>query len=275
MRLSNHIANKFLNDQNFAVEIVDATYPKLLTGYITGKEFSEHPDADAAARLYGLVNNQDQTAYWVTDTVLDKLSMLKVKRNASNEYDWSYFKQVNNCKKTFILFPNDQNTGGGCLRVRVSDGMIEFCHLAFNFDDKKKGTGKARWVLFYIDTKDNRHSENCTGSDVQDIYEFVYKILCFIFLSENEYEIIKPGASKGTRKSGKLKNDLSVPITLINSKWNITSIRNEGFDVSGGFAIRWAGVGRHYAKMVFIQPFKKNGYVRGAKSIDFKEENLS
>lgn len=76
---------------------------------------------------------------------------------------------------------------------------------------------------------------------------------------------MKPGEKKGTKKSGKIINELPFPLTIINSKWNVTSVRTEGWYVSGHFALRWTGKGREVAKMVFIQPFEKHGMVRKAK----------
>ena len=75
---------------------------------------------------------------------------------------------------------------------------------------------------------------------------------------------MKPGEKSGTKKSGKIINSLPVPITIINSKWNITSIRTDGFNVSGHFALYWTGEGRRIPKMIFREPYEKKGYVRKA-----------
>lgn len=87
-----------------------------------------------------------------------------------------------------------------------------------------------------------------------------------MFLSENEEVILMPNQKSGTKKSGKIINQLKVPLTIVDSKWNITSINNTGFDVSGHFRLQPYGVGMQETKMIFIEPFRKNGYVRKAKS---------
>jgi hypothetical protein len=88
--------------------------------------------------------------------------------------------------------------------------------------------------------------------------------MCFIFLSENEEIVITPGRKHGTKKSGKLINTLNLPIIIVNSRWNITVVRTEGFNVSGHFRIYRKD--REEPKMILIQPYKKNGYIRRAKN---------
>ena len=84
-----------------------------------------------------------------------------------------------------------------------------------------------------------------------------------MYLSENEEMTIPAGAKYGTRKSGKIINSLPFPVTTVTSKWNITSIRTDGFEVSGHLRLQPTNAG---TKMIFIAPFMKHGYKRTAKS---------
>lgn len=265
MRFTNHIALRFLTDDSLTLEIIKEMYPNEFKETISRVSVDEAINPKVAS-LWQLVSKDNQKAYVVTDTVFDKLELLKVKKDQNGHYDWTVFNKINACKKTFILPPTKQYGGGGCLRLLVENGMLEFCHICYKFKEGSKEQGTALWTMFFIDSKDNRHAEHCVHQDVQDIYEFIYKLLCFIFLSENEYEVIDAGQSKGTRKNGKIKNDLPIPIIIINSKWNVTSIRSEGFIVSGHFALRHVGVGRSDTRMVYIEPYSKNGYIRHAKN---------
>ena len=86
-----------------------------------------------------------------------------------------------------------------------------------------------------------------------------------MYLSENTEVLLEAGRKTGTKKSGKVINTLPIPLTIVDSNWNITSIRTDGFNVSGHFAIRWVGEGRTEAKMVYISPYEKSGYVRKSK----------
>ena len=100
-----------------------------------------------------------------------------------------------------------------------------------------------------------------------ELAEFTYKMMCFIFLSETEEIVVNGGQKWGSKKSSaRLLNDLDIPITVVNSKWNVTSIRTEGFAVSGHFHIYHTGPGRTIPKMLWVDPFEKHGYTRRAKN---------
>lgn len=263
MRFTNHIALRFLTDDTLAFEMIETTHFKEVHKIIN-KEHLDNVMSSKVRQLWKLVSRYNQKAYVVTETVHDKLDMLKVKTDSDNHYDWTVFSELKSSKKTFILNPTKQWDGGGCLRFMVDGTKLCFCHLGYRFEDKKNDKGKALWTMFYIDKITNEHGEHCEHQNVKDIQEFCYKLLCFIFLSENDFEVIQPGKSHGKNKKEKIKNDFPIPITVINSKWNITSIRTDGFWVSGHFALRRCGVGRTQTKMVYIEPFEKHGYVRRA-----------
>lgn len=268
MRLTNHIAKRFLTDDTLAYEMIERTHPQAIKKILNNQQIESVEDSKVR-QLWRLINKNNQKAYLITETVHDKLDMLKVKLDAQQHYDWTVFNQVKECKKTFILMPDENWKGGGCLRILVHDDYIEFCHICFRFKNNDKNNGECLWTLFFINRKNNEHAEHCSHKNVTDIYEFVYKLLCFIFLSENEYQEVKGGQSVGTKKNGKFKNDLPISVTIINSKWNITVVRTEGFMVRGHFALRRCGEGRQLTKMVYIEPFQKHGYIRKAgKQLD-------
>lgn len=292
MRLTNHIARRFLTDPSMIDEICDKIYPggldlvgrvlktKSVTaesidaGNLPDRIFEVESEKDQllvleTVSLFALVCPYDQRAYWITDSIHDKLDLLKVKVDNGGHYDWRFFKDAKRCKKTFILQPDKIWTAGGCLRLLIEDNKMMFCHICVQHVKGSNNKGNAMWTLFTVDITDNKHcKEFYTDKGIKDIYEFVYKLMCFVFLSENEEEILPAHGSRGTKKSGKFKNDLDIPIIFLSSKWNITSIRNEGFNVSGHFRLQPYKAG---AKMIFIEPFEKHGYVRKAKSLT---ENL-
>lgn len=258
MRLYNHIAYRYLQDPKFIEEMIEASFTR---EEITATE----PNPKIASFWYD--NNKDgNVTYYVTETVLDKLKLLRVKKRSvagePEHYDWTVFNTIRNCKKTFILPDNH------LLRLVVSDKFLYFNNVAFNIEDKKTTRGEALWVMFYVDRHTGEECEHFASGDVKSIEEFIYKLLCFFFLSENEEIILEPGRKQGTQKSGKIINDLQTPIIIVNSKWNITSIRTEGFTVGAHFAVRWTGPERKVARMVWIEPYEKHGYKRVAKKIE-------
>lgn len=275
MRLNNHIAMRFLTDDGLSFEILEATYPSLTKKIIDGNKnplssaYTEEELAQVSG-LWDVISKENQKAFLVTNTVHDKLGMLKVKRDEQDHYDWTVFSSIKKGKNTFILLPDFGWDGGGCLRIKVNEDVIEFVYIKFKFTEKRKYDGELHWTMFFINRKTNEHADHCSHNDVKEIYEFVYKLLCFVFLSDNEYQEVGAGRSIGTKKHGKFKNDLSIPVTIINSKWNVTVAMTDGFSVRGHFALRACGTGRSSSRMVYIQPFQKTGYTRKAANQSIK-----
>lgn len=269
MRFENHIGYRFLTDDMLAFEAVEAMYPLIAEKYKNDIEMTED-ESNRFDSLMSVVSRYNQTAFYITDSVHDKLDMLHVKKNP--RYDWTVFNHLSDKKHTYLLNPSPRNEHGkrwdsGLIRFVKKGDMLFFCHLGFAFKQGSKIYGESLWTHFWVNSKTNEHcSEFDTNINVKQIEEFIYKCLCFIFLSENEFVELKPGEKRGTKKSGKIINSLTVPLTIINSKWNITSIRTEGFSVSSHFALYWIGEGRQIPKMILRKAYEKNGYVRKAKS---------
>jgi len=257
MVIHKHIAYRFLTDDKLAFEIVEATHSS------EWQKLLNDPDSKVSSKiatLYDLVRKENQTPYIITESVLENLSLLKISKKGEH-FDWTFFKNLKDQKVTFILPDNV------LIRMVIHGEIINLFHLGFNFTTKtrEKGEGHMKWIMYFLNRNTGELCEHFEHQDVKDIEETVYKFLCFFYLSDNQEEIIMPGKVHGTRKSGKVLNNFNFPITIVNSKWNITSIRNEGFGVSGHFATRWTGAGRNIPKVVFIEPFEKEGYIRKAK----------
>lgn len=261
MVLKNHIANRFLTDETLMMEMIETLHPVEFRNLLSAEGELGHVDSKIAG-LFNLLSSECQRPYYITNTVIDKLEMLKINKKHTDgigeHYDWTYFKSLKNQKVTFI-FPENS-----LLRFVVNDDTLHFCFMNFN-SDKGKDSGQLLWTMFYVNRKTGEQCEHFSHDDVKTIELFVYRVLCFFYLSKNEMIIVNPGMKYGTRREGKFINSFDkIPVTIVNSSWNVTSIRTEGFDVSGHFAIRWTGEGRLIPKMVFIEPFNKHGYVRGA-----------
>jgi hypothetical protein len=267
MKLRYHVAYRFINDWRFIDEIMETTFPNWQTAKpVTDKDFER---AAQSIALFDLIDPEDAKHYFITGTVMEKMEYLKVsKRDVPGygmQYDWRVFAGAKAGKKTFI-FPNGQ-----MFRFKIdAGGLISIFYAGYDSGVKNVPDTEVKWVMLYFDTKDGRQCEHFMSEDGKLFEEFIYKLLCFFYLSENTEEILKPGHRQGTKKSGKLINDLGAPLIIVNSKWSITSVRTEGFNVSGHLAIRWTGPGSKIPKMVFIEPFEKKGYVRKALSETIK-----
>jgi hypothetical protein len=263
MQLRNHIAYRFINDTSLAMEMLETIDPNEFAQAAQNKFKPSEEALDKLAGIYRVVSPDDQKAYYITNTVIDKLEMLKVYKK-DGQYDWTIFKDEHPCKLTFIMKDNT------CLRVFITESDIHFCHLSYRFFKKEDRTdpdipGQAYWINFYVDRNSGEQCEHFQHSDVQgELETFCYRLLCFFFLSENTERVVNAGKSYGTKKQpDALSNDLNVPVIIVNSCWNVTSIRTEGFNVSGHFRLQ-PYPSENKTKVIFIQPFKKHGYVRKA-----------
>lgn len=262
MVIKNHIAYRFLTDDRIWFEIVETTH-KVDWQELMEQENNSLIDKipDKIHSLYSLLHSEGQKPYVITDSVINNLEHLKVKKTG-NHYDWTYFKNIKDQKVTFILPDNV------CMRVLFQEDMIHFFNLKYEHVDKKSGTGHMKWIMYYLNRNTGELCEHFEHDDVKQIEESVYKLLSFFYLADIQEEYVAPGMVYGTKKTGKVLNDFKFPLTIVSSKWNITSIRTERFNVCGHFAHRWTGEGRTIPKVVFIEPFEKEGYVRKAKKLN-------
>lgn len=263
MVLKNHIAHRFLTDETFTFEMLKVHMPSQLERFLDGGKLTDIE----SSQLWTLNNTIcaiSQEAFYITDTIVEKVDMLKVKLKDNGHYDWSVFSHLRDQKKTFIYSDNS------LIRISISAGYLCFCWIDAKPSKEHRGQDEVDFHLFNLKQSTQEFSSNWVAdSYVGKLEEKIYKLLCFFYLADNELIIVSPGQKYGTRKEGKLINTFKdIPITIVNSNWNITSIRTEGFGVRGHFAIRWSGEGRSIPKMVFIEPFKKNGYMRRAKNVD-------
>jgi len=168
--------------------------------------------------------------------------------------DWSVFKSLEDKKYTFIFSNNT------CLRLVIRDEYLLFFHLEGYGKDKEP-----KYLRFYMNRVTGEYSSELGGRDTTNIDKFLYALMCFFFLTENTEIVVNPRKSYGTRKQvDALSNDSDFPVTIVNSNWTITSIRNEEFPVSGHFRLQRCGPGWSETELVFIHPFKKAGYIRKA-----------
>lgn len=283
MVLANHIAHTFLTSSDIQIQILNEYFPeeyakikKLQNQGLSKAEFDEEVNKDKTLDKFWVIsslvfNEQNyRTAgaslktFLVTQTVLDCFEYLKMKRQPNGHYNWAVFKSLSPFQKVTFILP-----GNKMIRVEVLTEVINFCYVEHH-KDKQGGAieGRAKWELFFVNRITGQVSSNferfavTTGLDT-----FIYKLLCFVYLADNEEIVLTAGKSYGEKKTGKTLNNTPYPVTIINSCWNITAIRNEEFGVSGHFHIYHVGKGRTDWIVKFVEPFTKTGYVRVARSL--------
>lgn len=255
MNFQNHIANRFLNDINLLVEMTTAQLERDF-----GKvDFDNSQQNERIADMAVQFGTSYNTNYYIAESIMDKLSFIKLPED-TDKYDWSVFNGIPEGKYT-IIYPDNSLT-----RVIKQGPLLWMMHLGFVFQEGDKNNGNLQWDMFYCDN--GKPSSEANAPKIRKWHEKIFRTLCFVFLSNPETEIVLPGHRYGTKKNGKIVNTLNTNLIIVNKNWNITSIRTEGFLVSGHLAIRRTGPGRTIPKLVYIAPFEKHGYIRKSKITD-------
>jgi hypothetical protein len=92
-------------------------------------------------------------------------------------------------------------------------------------------------------------------------------ILCaFMEFSEIDEKILYPKTGKFIYNC-KYVNNTDKSIRVLDSSWYTSLIRSEGFNVRGHFRLQPIGEGRKERKLIWINDFQKEGYVREAKKL--------
>lgn len=97
-----------------------------------------------------------------------------------------------------------------------------------------------------------------------EMMQFV-RMLIFTELSETEICELRPRQSVGTKKQGKTLNESNSNVTIVDSSWNKMLVRTDGFKVTGHLRLQPCGPELKYRKLIYIDEFEKQGYVRNAK----------
>lgn len=95
--------------------------------------------------------------------------------------------------------------------------------------------------------------------------EHFFKCLVFLFFSEIKTVVLPPKTKIGDIMRGEFKNELKNTFIMVDTTWNKISIRTQGFAVRGHFRLQPCGPNLKDRKLIFIDEFKKHGYIRGAK----------
>ncbi len=144
--------------------------------------------------------------------------------------------------------------------------------------DTKKCMDVEGWKLFkglpdfkktYILPEGTGMCEHWMSNDGKSLAPFLYTLMCFVELCDNEIIVVEQKAKYGTKKSGKIINTLPCPITIINNNWNITKVIKGTTVVVGHAQIYWIGQGRILPKLLYKEPFTKGGRtIRSGKELE-------
>lgn len=269
MKLETHIVKKMLdNPTSFTMEVLEA----IKGGYVT----SEDIDSEKYSDVIHTMSAKGNRNYYITNSVADKLHLLDTKKCMDVE-GWKLFKGLPDFKKTYILpeMPTAQSKYGGSSFVRISKygDILFFVHVSSKFLPPEQRTrtidSSMYTVLLYVDLREVEGGmcKHWESEDGKSLAPFLYSLMCFVELCDNEVVIVEPKAKYGTKKSGKIINIFPYPITVITNTWNVTKVLQGTIFVIGHAQIYWTGPGRTTPKLLFKEPFTKDGYTRTAGKI--------
>lgn len=264
MKLDNHIVKKLLDDPtSFTIEVLEALKGRSVT--------VQDIDRDQYNDVLHTISPKGNKTYYVTKSVVDRLDLLDTKKCMDLE-GWKLFKALPEFKKTYILPDMPQSYskygGSGFIRVAKYGDILFFIHISSKFLPPEQRTrtidSTMYMVILYIDMQEG-HEGMCShwqSKDGQGLAPFLYSLMCFVELCDNEVIVVEPNAKYGTKKSGKIINTLPCSITVINNTWNITKVLQGTIWVCGHAQIYWTGSGRTIPKLLYKEPFTKEGYTR-------------
>lgn len=93
------------------------------------------------------------------------------------------------------------------------------------------------------------------------------RVLIFLELTEPEIVVIAAGKKYGQAPIG-YSNSSASKICIVDSTWNKFIVRTEGFGVRGHFRLQPCGERSQELKLIWIDAFQKNGYVRKPRGGD-------
>lgn len=225
-----------------------------LTKEIAIAEYKEYLE-----KSFGL-NHGQHSFYLPTKTAIETSKKIKL---SPDKFDARFLGKIKDRKKiTFLMGENK------FYRMHKEDGIIIIYALTYD-----KPADYLSYITFVINTINGevyRGIEQAHPLSNPDMLEF-FQLLIFVELSELETVVLAPNQSNGTRKTGKVKNNVQNTIEIIvDSNWNKTIIAS-GFSVSAHLRLQPCGIGKLERKLILINGFEKSGYVRAAGKL--KETN--
>lgn len=199
--------------------------------------------------------------YLITDAAREVIDKIQLTRSFN-------LVHLQNAKAMLTILFNERESVRICRRT--SDGG-EWLAMLYMCDDKERKN--LRFIPFALCTKhdDPQQQQRLQAefSQIDDETFFALSLsirsLLFLELTEPEILVLPPNKKQGTRKAG-YYNDGDNSITIVDSTWNKFIVRTDGFGVAGHFRLQVHGPGRQQRKLIWINPFEKQGYVRKPKA---------
>lgn len=116
---------------------------------------------------------------------------------------------------------------------------------------------------FLLD-EDGHFKQDLVEGNLMRLAQISSRLLIFLNFVDVETKIIGSSGKSLYIENEKVKNDTNFNIKVLDKTWYTTVINSEGFPVRGHLRLQPVGEGRKDRKLIYIEPFEKNGYKREA-----------
>lgn len=148
----------------------------------------------------------------------------------------------------------------------------------FTVSERNNSQDREDTILTIWDKKFPKGSNIRGGREERDeAMKLGLAILIFKHFGEVETVLVGAGAKRviPEMEEKQVLNRAPFKVNMIDCSWLKTIIRKEGFLVRGHFRLQRFGIGRLERRLIYIKPFKKNGYVRRARKLINQEKRIN
>lgn len=211
----------------------------------------------------GYVKEARENIYWVSlpfaeamDKARPKLLQANVMTNLNSSCGVFIFKSLSYVYK-FANRPED-----GTVYIEVCGFINDKLCYYFEAGGKWQGEGIASAEGNHREVVGEIYKKLVTA----DGFAIVISALMFMQFSELEVRVVNGNSKANSVGSNKEKvvNESEFKVKILDSTWFVTTIRSDGFKVSGHFRWQPFGPGRTEKKLIYISDFEKEGYTRKA-----------
>lgn len=255
MKFSQTFAHEMMYSESLKKEIfgmhMKNVYEQNAVSY-SEKDMSSEEKKQYFSLAEHLIRNETNEVFIFRKTALE----IAKKINVKYEKRFDYLKKMKDGYKYFV-------TGENTFYKFFKLNNIISC---IDLEIKKLETGERIGYCMYTYDLDSNYEFAEGEESTQESKELFLKLLIFYEFAKHETIYVEPGRKHGTRNEGKVLNDSTTKVTIIDSTWNKIIIRKEGFDVQGHLRLQACGKNLEQRELIWVDDYKKNGYVRGLKN---------
>lgn len=199
-----------------------------------------------------LLYKSDYKLYLITEAICEReimriknpmkgirlLGNIPVKRGlfVMNKQEWfKYYVDGDDMYFVWMMYKNDIEVTYSAFHIRFSDGYVG----------------------------------GITSEGLRWTVENFLRVLIYVFYSKREFVFVKPSEKhKGRTFNDHVLNATDFPITYVDTNWNKTIIRVDGFDVQGFFRFQACGKQWSERELIWVDGFRKHHYIRRARVSD-------